>query len=62
MELDEVIALDIENRNTKQEADNLRYERNTISKQIGNLMSQGKKMKLWLLRTRLRSSPIFEGA
>lgn len=41
--VDEVIALDLENRNAKQEADNLRYERNTISKQIGSLMSQGKK-------------------
>ena len=41
--VDEVIALDLENRNAKQEADNLRFERNTISKQIGGLMSQGKK-------------------
>lgn len=41
--VDEVIALDLENRNAKQEADNLRYERNTISKQIGSLISQGKK-------------------
>ena len=41
--VDEVIALDIENRNAKQEADNLRHERNTMSKQIGALMSQGKK-------------------
>ena len=41
--VDEVIALDIENRNAKQEADNLRHERNTMSKQIGSLMSQGKR-------------------
>lgn len=41
--VDEVIALDLENRNTKQEADNLRFERNTISKQIGGLMAQGKR-------------------
>lgn len=41
--VDEVIALDIENRNAKQEADNLRFERNKISKQIGGLMAQGKK-------------------
>ncbi len=41
--VDEVIALDIESRNTKQEADNLRFERNKISKQIGALMAQGKK-------------------
>jgi seryl-tRNA synthetase len=41
--VDEVIALDLESRNTKQEADNLRFERNKISKQIGALMGQGKK-------------------
>ena len=41
--VDEVIALDGQSRATKQEADNLRAERNKISKQIGALMAQGKK-------------------
>ncbi len=41
--VDEVIALDVESRNAKQEADNLRFEKNKISKQIGGLMAQGKK-------------------
>jgi seryl-tRNA synthetase len=41
--VDEVIALDLESRNAKQEADTLRSERNKISKQIGGLMAQGKK-------------------
>jgi seryl-tRNA synthetase len=41
--VDEVIALDLENRNTQQEAYNLRGERNRISKEIGGLMAQGKK-------------------
>ena len=41
--VDEVIALDIENRKTKTEADELRASRNKISKQIGALMAQGKK-------------------
>ena len=41
--VDEVIALDAENRAAKQEADNLRANRNKISKQIGGLMAQGKK-------------------
>ncbi|MDF2942496.1 MAG: seryl-tRNA synthetase [Herbinix sp.] len=41
--IDEVIALDVESRNTKAEADNLRADRNKISKQIGGLMAQGKK-------------------
>ncbi|MDF2537372.1 MAG: seryl-tRNA synthetase [Herbinix sp.] len=41
--VDEVIALDVESRNAKQEADTLRSERNKISKQIGGFMAQGKK-------------------
>lgn len=41
--VDEVIKLDEEARAVKQEADNLRAERNKISKQIGALMAQGKK-------------------
>ena len=41
--VDEVIALDIENRNAQKEADELRANRNKISKEIGALMAQGKK-------------------
>lgn len=41
--VDEVIALDVELRNTKQEAESLRASRNKISKQIGALMAQGKR-------------------
>jgi len=41
--VDEVIKLDIESRETKQKADALRANRNTLSKQIGGLMAQGKK-------------------
>lgn len=41
--VDEVIALDAENRAAQQEADELRANRNKISKQIGALMAQGKK-------------------
>ena len=41
--VDEVIALDEENRKVKKEADDLRASRNKISKQIGALMGQGKK-------------------
>ena len=41
--VDEVIELDEENRKTKKEADDLRADRNRISKQIGALMGQGKK-------------------
>jgi len=41
--VDEVIELDLQARKTQQEADNLRAERNKLSKQIGALMGQGKK-------------------
>ncbi len=41
--VDEVIALDAENRATQKEADDLRASRNRLSKQIGALMGQGKK-------------------
>ena len=41
--VDEVIALDLENRNTVTEANTLRADRNRLSKEIGGLMAQGKK-------------------
>ena len=41
--VDEVIALDQENRNIKQKVESLRANKNKISKQIGALMAQGKK-------------------
>ena len=41
--VDEVIALDAENRSAKAEADTLRASRNKLSKEIGSLMGQGKK-------------------
>ena len=41
--VDEVIALDAESRRVKQEADELRANRNRLSKQIGVLMAQGKR-------------------
>lgn len=41
--VDEVIALDEESRKTQAEADQLRSDRNKISKSIGALMGKGKK-------------------
>ena len=41
--MDEVIELEAQARATQQEADDLRANRNKISKQIGALMGQGKK-------------------
>ena len=41
--VDEVIALDRENRDIKGEVEGLRAKKNKISKEIGKLMAQGKK-------------------
>ena len=41
--VDEVIALDQERRDCQQQVDALKSSRNTLSKQIGALMSQGKR-------------------
>ena len=41
--VDEVIAFDEKQREAKQTGDDLRSEKNKISKEIGSLMKQGKK-------------------
>ena len=41
--VDEVIALDIRLRDAKTRADFLRSQRNSVSKEIGKLMAQGKR-------------------
>ena len=41
--MDDVIELDVKSRQVKQMADNLRSNRNKLSKEIGNLMKQGKR-------------------
>ena len=51
--VDEVIALDAENRAAKAEADSLRAERNKISKQIGALMGQGKREEAEALKAKV---------
>jgi seryl-tRNA synthetase len=51
--VDEVIALDAENRAVKQEAEKLRHERNRISKQIGGLIAQGRKEEAEELKKRV---------
>ena len=57
--VDEVIELDEQARKTQQEADEIRANRNKLSKQIGMLMGQGKNGplvtisgSLWMQRTR----------
>lgn len=54
--VDEVIALDLESRNAKQEADDLRSSRNSISKQIGGLMAQGKKEEAEALKAQVTAN------
>ena len=48
--VDEVIELDEQARSAQQEADTLRANRNSISKQIGALMGQGKKDEAMALK------------
>lgn len=53
--VDEVIALDIELRKAKQEAEALRANRNKISKQIGGLMAQGKREEAEALKKQVNA-------
>ncbi|MDE5605138.1 MAG: serine--tRNA ligase [Eubacterium sp.] len=52
--VDEVIALDEERRDTQKKADELRSNRNKISKEIGALMAQGKKEEGMALRQKVK--------
>ena len=51
--VDEVIELDAQARATQQEADALRANRKTVSKQIGALMGQGKKEEAEALKAQV---------
>lgn len=53
--VDEVIALDAELRNSRQEAETLRAEKNKISKKIGGLMAQGKKEEVEQMKKQVTS-------
>ncbi len=54
--VDEVIALDKENRNIKQEVESLRANKNKISKQIGALMKQGKREEAEAVKREIAAS------
>ena len=54
--VDEVIALDIELRNAKQEAESLRANRNKISRNIGALMAGGKKSEAEELKSQVTAN------
>lgn len=53
--VDEVIELDVQKRAVQQEADNLRANRNKISKEIGAMMAQGKKDEAQVLKERVNA-------
>ena len=53
--VDEVIALDEEKRSVQKKADELRANRNKLSKEIGNLMAQGKKEEGMALREQVKA-------
>ena len=53
--VDEVIALDVESRKAQQEADALRSNRKTLSKQIGALMAQGKREEAEELKNKVNA-------
>ncbi len=54
--VDEVIELDIQRRDTTTEVDELRSSRNTISKQIGMLMGQGKKEEAEIVKQQVTAN------
>ncbi len=54
--VDEVIALDAENRRTIQEANELRAEKNRLSKQIGVLMAHGQRAEAEKIKKQVAES------
>jgi len=52
--VDELIKLDVEYRDSKTKADNLRAQRNSISKDIGTLMAQGKKEEAEVAKNKVK--------
>jgi len=54
--VDEVIELDKENRNIKQEVESLRANKNKISKMIGGLMKQGKREEAEAVKKEIAAS------
>ncbi len=54
--VDEVITLDKESRQTQQEADQLRADRNRISKSIGGLMAKGQKEEAEKMKAQVAES------
>ncbi len=53
--VDKVILLDVENRSLKQRGDELRSQRNSLSKQIGAYMAQGKKVEAEEIKVKVQA-------
>ena len=53
--VDEVIELDVKNRQTMLHGDELRNERKTLSNEIGNLMRQGKKEEAESIKAKVQA-------
>ena len=53
--VDEVIELDAQSRTAQKEADDLRANRNKISKEIGKLMGQGKKEEAMVMKEQVNA-------
>ena len=53
--VDKVILLDVENRSLKQRGDELRSQRNSLSKQIGSYMAQGKKVEAEEIKVKVQA-------
>ena len=56
--VNEVIELDKELRAAQLKADNLRGDRNKLSKQIGGLMAQGKKDEAEQIKAQVKQFPM----
>ena len=54
-QVDEVIELDAQSRTAQKEADDLRANRNKISKEIGKLMGQGKKEEAMAMKEQVNA-------
>ena len=51
--VDEVLDLDVKNRQAQANGDNLRAERKSLSNEIGNLMRQGKKEEAEIIKSKV---------
>ena len=58
--VDEVIELDAQSRTAQKEADDLRANRNKISKEIGKLMGQGKKEEAMAMKEQVNAKRLSE--